>query len=143
MNLSIHEQFEDVVKQSSKKDKILKFQQYFKESKAMAIILDLTFNDKIRWLLPEGAPPYNANDKDMDLQHVLKNEARKLQYFINTREGLAMKPLRRETMFIELLEAVDHFDAKLLIAIKEKKLPYKGITKSLVKDAFPNETKGW
>ena len=143
MNLSIHEQFEDVVKQSSKKDKILKLQQYFKESKAMAIILDLTFNDKIRWLLPEGAPPYNANDKDMDLQHVLKNEARKLQYFINTREGLAMKPLRRETMFIELLEAVDHFDAKLLIAIKEKKLPYKGITKSLVKDAFPNETKGW
>lgn len=143
MNLSIHEQFEDVVKQSSKKDKILKLQQHFKESKAMAIILDLTFNDKIRWLLPEGAPPYNANDKDMDLQHVLKNEARKLQYFINTREGLAMKPLRRETMFIELLEAVDHFDAKLLIAIKEKKLPYKGITKSLVKDAFPNETKGW
>jgi len=143
MNLSIHEQFEDVVKQSSKKDKILKLQQYFKESKAMAIILDLTFNDKIRWLLPEGAPPYNANDKDMDLQHVLKNEARKLQYFINTREGLAMKPLRRETMFIELLESVDHFDAKLLIAIKEKKLPYKGITKSLVKDAFPNETKGW
>lgn len=143
MNLSIHEQLADVEKQSSKKDKIAKLQLYFKESRAFAIIFDLTFNSKIKWLLPPGTPPYHANDKDMDLQHVLKNEVRKLQYFINTREGNAMKPLRREMMFIELLESVDFYDAKLLISIKEKKLPYKSITKSLVQNAFPNETQNW
>lgn len=143
MNLSIHEQFKDIEKQSTEKARIAKLQEYFKESRAMAIILDLTFNSKIKWLLPPGAPPYNANDKDMDLQHVLKNEARKLQYFINTREGLAMKPLRRETMFIELLESVDYFDAKLLISIKDGKLPYNGVTKKLVQKAFPDQTKNW
>ena len=143
MNLSIHEQFKDVEKQKTKKEKIAKLQEYFKESRTMAIILDLTFNSKIKWLLPPGAPPYNANDKDMDLQHVLKNDARKLQYFINTREGNAMKPLRRETMFIEFLESVDYFDAKLLISIKDGKLPYNGITKKLVQDAFPDQTKNW
>lgn len=143
MNLSIHEQFKDVEKQKTKKEKIAKLQEYFKESRTMAIILDLTFNSKIKWLLPPGAPPYNANDKDMDLQHVLKNDARKLQYFINTREGNNMKPLRRETMFIELLESVDYFDAKLLVSIKDGKLPYEGITKKLVQDAFPDQTKNW
>jgi hypothetical protein len=143
MNLSIHEQLKTVEKQTTKKVKIAKLQEYFKESRALAIILDVTFNSKIKWLLPPGTPPYHSNDRDMDLQHVLKNEARKLQYFINTREGNNMKPLRREMMFIELLESVDHYDAKLLIAIKDGKLPYKGITKSLVQDAFPNETKNW
>jgi len=143
MNLSIHEQFKDVEKQKTKKEKIAKLQEYFKESRTMAIILDLTFNSKIKWLLPPGAPPYNANDKDMDLQHVLKNDARKLQYFINTREGNAMKPLRRETMFIEFLESVDYFDAKLLISIKDGNLPYNGVTKKLVQDAFPDQTQNW
>ena len=79
----------------------------------------------------------------MDLQHVLKNQVRKLQYFINTRDGNAMKPLRRETMFIELLESVDYHDAKLLISIKDGKLPYNGITKKLVQEAFPDQTQNW
>ena len=142
MNLSIYEQFKDVDKQKTKKDKIAKLQQYFNESKAMAIILDLTYNPKIQWLLPPGSPPYNPTDQ-IDRQNVLKNDARKLQYFINTREGNNMKPLRRETMFIELLEAVDKNDAKLLISIKDGKLPFKGITKKLIQDAFPNETQTW
>jgi protein-arginine kinase len=142
MNLSIHEQFKDVEKQKTKKEMIAKLQQYLKESKAMAIILDLTFNSKIKWLLPPGLPPYNPTDH-IDSQNVLKNEARKLQYFINTREGLAMKPLRRETMFIELLESVDKHDAKLLISIKDGKFPYNGITKKLVQEAIPDQTQNW
>ena len=143
MNLSIHEQLKDVEKQKTKKDRIAKLQKYFNESNALAIIFDLTFNPKIKWLLPPGTPPYHINDKDMDLQHVLKNQVRKLQYFINTREGNNMKPLRREMMFIELLESVDFYDAKLLISIKDGKLPYNGITKKLVQEAFPDQTKNW
>ena len=40
-------------------------------------------------------------------------------------------------MFIELLEQVDPKDATLLCAVKEKKLPFKGITIQHVKEAFP------
>ena len=54
-----------------------------------------------------------------------------------------MKSLRRETMFIEMLESVDFNDAKLLLSLKEKKMPFKSITKKLVMEAFPNDTKGW
>ena len=142
MNLSIHEQFKDIANQKTEKEKIAKLQHYINESRAMSIILDLTFNPKIKWLLPPGTPPYNPTDQ-IESQNVLKNDARKLQYFINTREGNNIKPLRRETMFIEFLESVDKHDAKLLISIKDGKLPYNGITKKLVQKALPDQTKNW
>jgi len=40
-------------------------------------------------------------------------------------------------MFIELLETVDAEEAELIIAAKDKKSPYKNITKKLVQEAFP------
>ena len=142
MNLSTYEMFEKVSKQKAKKDKIALLQEYGREQ-FFKIILDLTFNKQWKWILPEGNPPYNPAAKESDVQHVLKHDARKLQYFINTKEGNALKPLRRETMFIEMLESVDYQDAKLLLSIKEGKIPFNGITKKLVQEAFPDATKGW
>jgi hypothetical protein len=49
-----------------------------------------------------------------------------------------MKPLRREGLFLNLLESLNPEEAELLIAAKDKKMKYKGITKKLVNDAFPN-----
>ena len=41
-------------------------------------------------------------------------------------------------MYIDLLEAVDPRDAKLLLAIKEKKLHIGGLNDYHVKQAFPD-----
>ena len=41
-------------------------------------------------------------------------------------------------MFVGLLERLDPQDAILLIAIKDKKLSYKGLTYKLVKDTWPD-----
>lgn len=49
-----------------------------------------------------------------------------------------LKPVRREFLFIQLLESIDSEDAKLLLAVKEKKLPFKGITEKTVRQAFPD-----
>lgn len=142
-NLSVYEMLEKVDKEKTKSKKIDMIRQYCVEAKALKIILDLTFDAGWKWLLPEGTPPYTPSPKEADLQHVLKADARRLQYFINTPEGNSMKPLRRETMFIEMLESVDHNDAKLLISAKERKLPFKSVNKKLIQEAFPVETKGW
>jgi hypothetical protein len=142
MNLSIYEQLQNVDKEKTKAKKIALLREYA-QNPSMKIILDLAFNPKIKWLLPEGPPPYSPSPKEADVHHVLKADARRLQYFINTQVGSAMKPLRRETMFVEMLESVDRFDAKLLIAIKDKDMPFKTITMKLVQEALPNETKGW
>lgn len=142
MNLSVYEMLEIVDKESNKAKKIAKLRE-FSNTKALMVLLDFALDSGWKWLLPEGNPPYSPSAKEADLQHVLKSDYRRLQYFVNTPQGKVMKPLRRETMFVEMLEAVDYNDAKLLIAAKDKKLPFKSITKKLVMEAFPNETKGW
>ena len=142
MNLSIYEMLENVQKEKTKPKRIAKLREYG-DQKPLLTILDFTFDPGWQWLLPEGAPPYNPSPKEADLQHMLKSEYRKLQYVVNTAQGKAMKPLRRETMFIELLEMIDFNDARLLLAAKEKTLPFKAITKKLVMEAFPEATKGW
>ena len=48
-----------------------------------------------------------------------------------------LKPQKREQIFIQMLENVNEDDAHLLIAMKDKKSPYKGITKDIVSAAFP------
>ena len=75
------------------------------------------------------------------MQNYLYSEFRKLRYFIKGQEK-GIKPARRESLFIEFLESADPDDAKLLLAIKEKKSPYKGITKNLIKKTF-KEAKDW
>ena len=142
MNLSVYEMLENVDKEKTKAKKISLLQDYGKH-KALMVVLDFAFDPGWKWLLPEGTPPYSPAAKEADVQSVLKADYRRLQYFVNTPQGSATKPLRRETMFIEMLEAVDRNDAKLLVAAKDKKLPFKTVTKKLVMEAFPDETKGW
>lgn len=143
INLSIYEMFQNVSKETKEADKVLLLKQYSKESQGFSTMVDLIFNPAWKWLLPPGSPPYNAAPKEHDNQNVLKADARKLQYFVNTPQGNNMKPLRRETMFIELLEAVHFYDAKLLLSAKDKKLPFKGVTLKHIKKAFPDMTKDW
>jgi hypothetical protein len=105
-------------------------------SVALESMLRGAYDPKIVWLLPEGAPPYKTNDL-VDQQHRLYTEARKLYLFIEGGNP-NLKQLRREALFIELLETLDPEDAKLLLAVKEKHIPYPGVTKEVVTKAFPN-----
>ena len=52
-------------------------------------------------------------------------------------EGKAnVSQIRREQMFIELLEMVDPDDALLLLEAKARKI--KGVSKKVIKDAYPD-----
>ena len=86
-------------------------------------------------LIPPGEPPYTPNDL-VDQQHVLIKDIEKLRYFI---KGFYdnLNQTKREQMFVELLERVAPDDAKLLVAIKDKKMPSPGITIQHVKEGLP------
>lgn len=105
-------------------------------SVALESMLRGAYDPKIVWLLPEGIPPYKPNDL-VDQHHRLFTEARKLYLFIEGGNP-NLKQVRREQLFIELLETVDPEDAKLLLSVKEKHIPYPGVTKEVVTKAFPN-----
>ena len=128
-------------KMKSEKDKIAFLQSSSKTCEPLITVFNMLFNESISFDLPEGNPPYKPLPKESDMQNYFYSEFRKLRYFIKGQEK-GIKPARRESLFIEFLESADPDDAKLLLAIKEKKSPYKGITKNLIKKTF-KEAKDW
>jgi hypothetical protein len=48
-----------------------------------------------------------------------------------------LNAIKREQIFIQMLESINADDAELLVAMKDKKSPYKNITKDIVVEAFP------
>lgn len=98
-------------------------------------ILRFAYDPKIKWLLPKGSPPYTPNE-GKNLEARLYSEIRKLYLFIEGGND-NLHQIKRETLFISMLENVHPEDAKLLLAIKEKKLPYKGLNSDLILKAFP------
>lgn len=131
--VGVAEFLDKVSKLKSRKEKVdaLKANDFF----SLKTVLQGAYHPNIKWLLPPGQPPFKPNEL-VDQENVLHREARRLPYFVEN--GLAVRSqTQREAMFIELLENVTKEDALLLCAIKEKKLPYKGITADIVREAFP------
>ena len=110
----------------------------------MENIIDVCFNENLHWLLPVGSPPYKIQEKELDLQHVLYSQIRKLGIFIDSGNYNNMNTLMRERQFIDFLESIDQDDAKLILFIKDKrKLPYSRITRKLIEDAWPALASTW
>jgi|688.fasta_scaffold17020_22 hypothetical protein len=102
---------------------------------ALRTILQGVFDPTVKFALPEGEPPYRPNEI-VDQQHILHREADKIRYFV---EGFYpnLNQSKREMMFVEFLERLDPDDAKLILAMKDKKMPFPGITIQHVKEALP------
>ena len=45
--------------------------------------------------------------------------------------------MKREKMFLDILEVIHPKDADVVVGMINKKMPYKGITKKLVQEALP------
>lgn len=113
---------------------------YKHDSHALRALLKYAYDPKVKFLLPDGAPPYKPNDLP-DLHSVLYSELRKMYLFI---EGgnTNLKQVRREYLFVQLLENLDKQDAELIVSVKDKKIPYKGITKKFVEEIYPGLLEG-
>jgi len=131
--IGVAEFLENVSKFKKKEEKVSVLRQ--NDNFVIKTVLQGAFDPRIKWLLPEGDPPYKPTEL-VDQENVLIHDARKLVHFIEGGNP-GLKQLKREAMFVEMLETVSPADAKLLCAIKDKKLPWKGITAEIVSEAFP------
>jgi len=126
----------EIIKEASelrtRQEKIDFLRQY--DSSALRIVLQYALDSNIKFLLPEGEPPYKPNEYD-ESRYWLYSEARKLYLFVEGGND-NLKPNRREMLFVSFLESIDPEDAKLILSVKDKKLPVKGITPKLVNEAF-------
>lgn len=102
-------------------------------------VLQGMFDANVKFPLPEGAPPYRANQ--FNEPKALHNEVPRF-YLLMEGGNRNLNAIKREQIFIQMLEAVNADDAELLIAMKDKKSPYKNITKDIVMEAFPGLLSG-
>ena len=96
-----------------------------------------SFDPNIKWDLPEGAPPFIANEAPEGTEHsLLENESSKYWHFVEGADTISKT--RKETMFVQSLEALHKSEADVAIRMKDKELHkhYKGLSAAVVKEAF-------
>jgi len=103
---------------------------------AFKSLFGLAYDQNVKWLLPEGEPPFKPTEV-LDTESRLLNEIRRMYLFVEGGNPNLTKS-RREFLFIQLLESIHPLDAKLIISIKDRKLPFKGLTKKIAQQAFPD-----
>lgn len=95
-------------------------------------LLELTYDNRLTWALPEGNPPYKPLDKSFDNQGMFYSEMRRMYVFLEGKSNVSKA--RREQLFIEILEQLDPDDAAVLIEAKDRKI--KGVSKNVIKQAY-------
>ena len=120
----------------SKSDKVAWLQE--NTSQPLQVVLKNIYDSRVEFLIPDTAPPWTPNEFEDDAKSLLFREARRLNIFIKGGGYDNLNKIKRETLFISLLEDLDNDDAKLLANHMISQKPVKGLTKAVVNEAFPN-----
>ena len=106
---------------------------------ALRQLMIINFDESVISLLPEGDVPYTPNDAPVGTDHTrLEQEYRGLYRFFQGGDG-KLPALKRESMFVQLLEGLAAEEAELLVLVKDGQMnkSYKRITKAVISEAFP------
>ena len=136
-NPFIHEVLELASKQRSKAKKVEILKQY--EDPSIKAIFIWNFDPSVISAVPEGPVPYKENEVPVGTDHTsLRREYKNLYHFIKGgNDGLSS--LRRETMFIQLLEGLHPNEAEIICLVKDKQLQSKyNLKEDVVKEAYPD-----
>ena len=168
-NPFVYEVFEACSKQKTKAKKIEVLKTYAHDS-VMAVLI-WNFDETIVSLLPEGEVPYGNTREDNSVTGSLSDKINdavgmmresgssslgsqdqgkasiRAEYtkFYNFLKGgnSGLSSLRRETMFINILEGLHPLEAEILVLVKDKKLSDRyNISKEVVSLAYPQITWG-
>jgi Family of unknown function (DUF6433) len=134
----VHEILGSVCQQRTKDKKLEILRQY--DENFIKSVLIWNFDESIQSVLPEGEVPLQPKE-DADKVTPSSNIRKEWSKFYNFVKGGndAMNKLRKETMFINMLESFHPGEAEILILVKDKKLQTKyNITKELVSEAYPD-----
>lgn len=103
----------------------------YKGNAGLKYIFEHAFIPEKKFDLPEGEPPYKPDAAPIGMSPANFTQETK-KFYVFTKER-PLKSVRREQLFIQLLESVHPSEAKLLIAIKDQKLNklYKNVTAKL------------
>ena len=118
-------------------EKIAELKRYRDDS--LTAILIWNFDSSVISAVPEGVVPYKENEVPIGTDHTsLRREWKNLFHFIKGGND-SLSALRRETMFIQMLEGLHPEEAKIICLVKDKNLTEKyKLTQDIVAEAFPD-----
>ena len=136
MRLLMHEVLQKVSNAKTKKEKIKLMQEF--NTSALRMLFIINFDDSVVSLLPPGDVPYTPNEAPEGTEHtILEKEARLLHHFF--KGGSNVSQVKREQMFVQMLEGLNKGEAEALVLAKDKKIGKRWkITKAAVSEAFPS-----
>ena len=147
-NPMVHELLEAVDSERVKTKKLDILRTHGDDSFKMVMIWN--FDESVISMLPEGNVPYQpvesdvqaSVDKGLAQRTTIRNSARNFYRFIKGGDDM-MNKIKRESLFINILETLPPPEADILVLVKDKALNTKyNITKELVAEAYPEITWG-
>ena len=155
-----------VSKQRSKAKKIEVLRKY--EHVSLKVLFIWNFDDSVVSMLPEGEVPYSGYEEqttssgtlttkiseevrkmhntgsfsmgsgDKQGHTTIRREYKNFYHFVKGGNN-GLNNIRRETMFINILEGLHPLEAEIICLVKDKKLSDKyKITKELISEAYPD-----
>ena len=136
-NPFMNEILELVSEQKTDAKKVAILKEY--ECDALKSLFIWNFDDSIISLLPEGNVPYKPNENPLGTDHSsLRREQRNLYMFVKGGND-ALSTIRRETIFIQMLEGLHPKEADIVIAVKDKALEdMYDVSFEVVEEAYPD-----
>ena len=140
-NPFVNEILDYVSGQKSKIAKVEALKEYRNE--ALVSILIWNFDETVVSMIPEGDVPFTPNDSPQGTDHTsLRREQRNLYHFVKGGND-ALNNLRRESMFIQMLEGLHPNEARIIVLAKDGRLHEDyAVTYDQVKEAYPDITWG-
>ena len=140
-NPFVNEILDYVSGQKSKIAKVEALKEYRNE--ALVSILIWNFDETVVSMIPEGDVPFTPNDSPQGTDHTsLRREQRNLYHFVKGGND-SLNNLRRESMFIQMLEGLHPSEAKIVVLAKDGRLHEDyAVTYDQVKEAYPDITWG-
>jgi len=165
-NPLVFEVLDLVSKQRTKAKKVEVLQKYGDMS--LKIVLIWNFDESVVSVLPPGEVPYSSYDEqtvnsgtlstriteetrrmyetgsfsmgvtDQQSRTTIRREAKNFYFFVKGGND-SMNSIRRESMFINLLQGLHPLEAEIVCLVKDKQLSTKyNITQDVVAEAFPD-----
>ena len=136
-NPFMNEILELVSEQKTDAKKVALLKEY--ECDALKSLFIWNFDESVISLLPPGTVPYKANENPLGTDHSsLRREQRNLYMFVKGGND-ALSTIRRETIFIQMLEGLHPKEADIVIAVKDKNLEdMYDVSFEVVEEAYPD-----
>jgi len=137
----MHEILDLAANQKTNEKKVEVLKEY--KNDALKSLFIWNFDDSVITVLPPGEVPFKPNENPLGTDH--SSLRREFKHFYNFVKGGndTLPTIRRESIFIQILEGLYPDEAEILCLVKDKKLTDKyDISIDLVKESYPDITWG-